>query len=101
MQKCLRSWWSDQPNDRTREYINRDRHKKEDWYEYQPIEWKSPPRIEELQATDGRGKKIPDAQRVKQNSKRIDLLSVGPEDCAHDCGNSDVNALLPKETSQN
>ena len=50
--------------------------------------------------THHRGKKIPNAKRVQQNRRRIDLLTVGPEDCADDSGNSDVNALLPQEMGQ-
>jgi hypothetical protein len=56
--------------------------------------------IKKVQPIGCGGEEIPDAERIKQNRRGIDLLSVGPENGANDRGDSDVSALLPEESSQ-
>ncbi len=56
--------------------------------------------IKELQPTYCGREEIPDAQRIQQNRRGIDLLSDGPENGGANGGDSDVSALLPEESSQ-
>jgi hypothetical protein len=46
------------------------------------------------------GEEVPNAERVQQDRRGIDLQSDGPENGADDPGNSDVKALLPEESRQ-